>query len=60
MSPLPFVRVMEYLSRILTKMGQLPDFRFHPMCKKLKLNHLIFPDDLMIFCKGQNLISLRT
>lgn len=52
-SPLLFVLVMEYLSRILLKMGQLPDFRFHPMCKKLRLNHLISADDLMIFCKGQ-------
>lgn len=52
MSPLLFVLVMESLSRDLTKMGQLPDFRFHPMCKGTRLNHLIFADDLMIFCKG--------
>nr|XP_009778226.1 PREDICTED: uncharacterized protein LOC104227644 [Nicotiana sylvestris] len=26
--------------------------RFHPMCKETKLTHLIFVDDLMIFCKG--------
>lgn len=51
-SPLLFVLMMEYLSRILNSMGNLPDFRFHPMCKKLKLTHLIFADDLMIFCKG--------
>ncbi|WMV37496.1 hypothetical protein MTR67_030881, partial [Solanum verrucosum] len=30
---------------------ELPDFLFHPMCKKVKLTHLIFADDLMIFCK---------
>ncbi|XP_019257886.1 PREDICTED: uncharacterized protein LOC109236124 [Nicotiana attenuata] len=30
----------------------LPDFRFHPMCKNSKLTHMIFADDLMIFCKG--------
>ncbi|XP_019237878.1 PREDICTED: uncharacterized protein LOC109218017 [Nicotiana attenuata] len=29
------------------------DLRFHHMCKKLKLTHLIFTDDLMIFCKDQ-------
>ncbi|WMV56909.1 hypothetical protein MTR67_050294 [Solanum verrucosum] len=51
-SPLLFVLVMEYLSRILHVMSQLPDFRYHPMCKKVKLTHLIFADDLMIFCKG--------
>ncbi|WMV44651.1 hypothetical protein MTR67_038036 [Solanum verrucosum] len=33
-------------------MSQLPDFKYHPMCKKLKLTHLIFADDLMFFCKG--------
>lgn len=51
-SPLLFVIVMEYLSRVLNKMSALPDFRFHPMCKGTKLTHLIFADDLMIFCKG--------
>ncbi|XP_049375433.1 uncharacterized protein LOC125840506 [Solanum verrucosum] len=43
---------MEYLSRTLQTMSGLPDFRFHPMCKKLQLTHLIFVDDIMIFCKG--------
>ncbi|WMV07590.1 hypothetical protein MTR67_000975 [Solanum verrucosum] len=31
---------------------------YHPMCKKVKLTHLIFVDDLMIFCKG-NLASVN-
>ncbi|XP_047251590.1 uncharacterized protein LOC124886707 [Capsicum annuum] len=52
MSPLLFVLVMEYLSRTLMKMSELPDFRFHPMCKRTKFIHLLFADDLMIFCKG--------
>ncbi|KAH0735285.1 hypothetical protein KY285_010992 [Solanum tuberosum] len=51
-SPLLFVIVMEYLSRILRKMSDLPDFKFHPLCKVTKLTHLIFADDLMIFCRG--------
>lgn len=54
-SPLLFVMIIEYLSRVLTKMEQLPDFRFHPMCKKIRLNHLCFADDLMIFCKGKTI-----
>ncbi|XP_060212170.1 uncharacterized protein LOC132639766 [Lycium barbarum] len=52
-SPLLFVLVMEYLSRVLAKMAKLPDFRYHPMCKQQGLTHLVFADDLMIFCKGQ-------
>nr|XP_009600178.1 uncharacterized protein LOC104095699 [Nicotiana tomentosiformis] len=51
-SPLLFVLVMEYLSRTLKKMSELPDFTYHPMCKDLKLTHLIFADGLMILCKG--------
>lgn len=53
MSLLLFVLVMEYLYRILKYMSDLPDFKYHPMCKHLKLTHLVFADDLMIFCKGQ-------
>lgn len=54
-----FVLVIEYLSRIMAKMGRLPDFRFHPMCKAQGLNHLIFEIDLMIFCKGYELSVKR-
>lgn len=52
MSPLLFVLVMDYLTRGLGKMSELPDFHFHPMCKATKLAYLIFGDDLMLFCKG--------
>ncbi|OIT32488.1 hypothetical protein A4A49_51678 [Nicotiana attenuata] len=53
-SPLLFVRVMDYLSRLLKCVSSLLDFRFHPMCKQLKLTHLIFFDDMLIFCKADN------
>ncbi|KAL9230937.1 hypothetical protein vseg_006225 [Gypsophila vaccaria] len=43
---------MEYLSRILHLVGDSEDFRFHPKCKALKLNHLCFADDLVMFCTG--------
>uniref|UniRef100_A0A0V0HXZ8 Putative ovule protein n=1 Tax=Solanum chacoense TaxID=4108 RepID=A0A0V0HXZ8_SOLCH len=33
-------------------MSDLADFKYHPMCKAAKLTHLIFADDLMVFCKG--------
>lgn len=59
LSPLLVVLVMEYLSRVLKCMRNLPDFKFHPMCKNLKLTHLIFADDLMIFCKGKKESMVR-
>lgn len=53
-SPLQFVLVMKYLSRMLKRVSMLPDFKFHPMCKSLKLTHLLFADDLTILCKGND------
>lgn len=43
---------MEYLSRILRNIGDLPQFHFHPRCKSVKLTHLCFADDLILCCKG--------
>ena len=59
MSPLLFVICMEYLSRILKAAGEAEDFKFHPRCSKLKLNHLVFADGLMLFCKG-DMQSIQT
>lgn len=39
-SPLLFVLVIEVFSRIMTRMSKVPDFRYHPMCKKQNLTHL--------------------
>lgn len=44
MSTLLFVLVIEYLSRTLSKMSDLPDFKFHPMYKSTKLTNLIFAE----------------
>ena len=52
MSPLLFVIGMEYLLRTLKLASEEPEFKFHPRCSKLKLNHLVFADDPMLFCKG--------
>lgn len=52
-SPVIFVIGMEYLSRILQATSRSSNFNYHPRCKKLGLNHLIFADDLMLMCKGE-------
>ncbi|XP_074277932.1 uncharacterized protein LOC141601537 [Silene latifolia] len=54
MSPLIFTLCMEYLSRILDAVAQQDGFRFHPMCGQLRLNYLLFADDLLLFCKGND------
>jgi len=51
LSPLLFVLAMEYFTRLMTAVGDHPLFRFHPFCKTLKLNHLMFADDVLIFNK---------
>ncbi|XP_020258390.1 uncharacterized protein LOC109834785 [Asparagus officinalis] len=43
---------MEYLSRRLNQLQNDRLFRYHPKCKNLKITHLIFADDLLLFAKG--------
>ncbi|TYK26641.1 putative non-LTR retroelement reverse transcriptase [Cucumis melo var. makuwa] len=56
LSPFLFVMMMEVLSCMLNKIPQ--SFLFHHRCEKVKLNHLTFADDLMIFCAADE-SSLR-
>ncbi|XP_062089588.1 uncharacterized protein LOC133796122 [Humulus lupulus] len=51
-SPLLFVLVMEYLTRLLQLGATQSKFKFHPLCKSLKIINLCFADDLIIFCKA--------
>ncbi|XP_062075990.1 uncharacterized protein LOC133780132 [Humulus lupulus] len=51
-SPLLFVIVMDYLTRMLIKASKDKGFRFHPMCKSLNLVNLCFANDLLNFCKA--------
>ncbi|XP_074290552.1 putative mitochondrial protein AtMg01250 [Silene latifolia] len=52
MSPLLFTICLEYLTRILDVVTARHDYRFHPLYRALKLGHLAFADDLLLFCKG--------
>lgn len=47
-----FAIAMDYPSMLL---GELPcnaGFKFHPRCNKTKITHLLFTDDLLLFCYG--------
>ncbi|KAL9226024.1 hypothetical protein vseg_001879 [Gypsophila vaccaria] len=52
MSPLLFTIAMEYLTRIHMVMSDHRDFKFHSLCRQMKLTHLCFVDDLLMFCRG--------
>ncbi|XP_062100338.1 uncharacterized protein LOC133806230 [Humulus lupulus] len=56
MSPILFVLIMEYMTRCLQLDARSPSFRFHPMCKSLKLINLCFADDVILFCKGSSAV----
>ncbi|XP_074317909.1 uncharacterized protein LOC141654182 [Silene latifolia] len=52
-SPLLFTICMEYLTRLIKFATNRWPFQYHPLCKNLKLTHLMFADDLLHFCKGK-------
>ena len=57
LSPYLFVIAMDILSKLLDAAAVHGVFDYHPKCKRTKLTHLCFVDDLMIFTKG-NLESI--
>jgi len=52
LSPLLFVLSMEYFTRLMKIAGNHPQFFYLPNCKQIKLNHLMFADDVILFCKA--------
>lgn len=53
LSPYLFVFCMEVFSQLLNKADLEGKIIYHPLCAKLKLTHLSFADDLMIFASAQ-------
>ena len=51
MSPFLFAIAMEYISRLLKKLKDDKQFKYHPRCSKLDITHLCFPDDLLLFAR---------
>nr|XP_016514969.1 PREDICTED: uncharacterized protein LOC107831694 [Nicotiana tabacum] len=51
-SPYLFSVAMEYLSRKLHELRDDKSFNFHPICAKLKITHMSFVDDLLLFSIG--------
>jgi hypothetical protein len=49
LSPYLFVLAMEELLLLLEEAATSPLFSFHPKCKVVRLNHLCFADDLLVF-----------
>ncbi|XP_074300765.1 uncharacterized protein LOC141632082 [Silene latifolia] len=52
LSPLLFTLCMEYLTRTLKYAANKFDFKYHPLCKELKLANLMFADDVLLFSRG--------
>lgn len=52
LSPYLFVICMNVLSLSLDKAAEARRFGYHPRCKNMKLTHLCFADDIMVFSDG--------
>ncbi|CAI8588410.1 unnamed protein product [Vicia faba] len=53
MYPSLFMLGMKYMSRIIRKVGDFEEFKHYDNCKNLKLNHLCFAYDVLMFSKGE-------
>lgn len=53
LSPYLFVICMQVLSRMLDNAAISRQFGFHPYCQGLRLTHLCFADDVLVFSDGK-------
>ncbi|GJV32771.1 putative reverse transcriptase domain-containing protein [Tanacetum coccineum] len=55
LSPYLFTLVMEVFNLVLKRqISKSPSFKYHWLCKDLKLTQLCFNDDLLLFCHGDS------
>ncbi|XP_022846184.1 uncharacterized protein LOC111368907 [Olea europaea var. sylvestris] len=52
LSPFLFILCLEYFSRMIKAVSNDNEFNYHTKCGHLKITHLAFSDDLMLFTKG--------
>ncbi|KAL9683120.1 hypothetical protein QQ045_014936 [Rhodiola kirilowii] len=45
---------MEGLSRMLKRLNKNDGFYYHPKCHRIKMSHIMFADDLILFSSGRN------
>ncbi|KAL9659064.1 hypothetical protein QQ045_018630 [Rhodiola kirilowii] len=53
LSPFLFTIAMECLSRMMKRLNKSIGFYYHPKCHHIKLSHIIFVDDLILFSSGR-------
>ncbi|XP_062103616.1 uncharacterized protein LOC133814704 [Humulus lupulus] len=46
-------KFISLVMQIMQMIGRKDDFKFHERCERLQLNHLIFADDVLLFCQGE-------
>ena len=52
LSPYLYVILNNVLSKLLNKAAEAGEFGYHPQCEDVKLTHLSFADDILVFTKG--------
>ncbi|KAL0402672.1 UNVERIFIED_CONTAM: hypothetical protein Slati_4297100 [Sesamum latifolium] len=52
MSPALFLLCMKFFSRLIKRKTSNSEFNFNSKCEKLKITHLLFADDLILFFRG--------
>lgn len=57
-TPFLFAIGLEYLSKSLNQLTQGKEFHFHPKCSRMRITHLCFAYDILLFSRGE-LLSVK-